>query len=115
MALAYVDYSQQEFGIAAALSNDKAMQEAYQSGDPHTSRLLNSRGPCLMMQLQKPIPRKEHNLKHVPWVLFTGLGPKAWRRSSTSRLKLGGNYYVITGTVTRIFGSGAMILLQQRF
>jgi len=35
MALAYVDYSQQEFGIAAGLSGDKAMQEAYQSGDPY--------------------------------------------------------------------------------
>ena len=35
MALAYVDYSQQEFGIAAALSGDKVMQEAYQSGDPY--------------------------------------------------------------------------------
>jgi hypothetical protein len=35
MALAYVDYSQQEFGIAAALSGDRAMQEAYLSGDPY--------------------------------------------------------------------------------
>ena len=34
-ALAYVDYSQQEFGIAAALSGDPAMQEAYRSGDPY--------------------------------------------------------------------------------
>ncbi|CUI27256.1 DNA polymerase [Achromobacter kerstersii] len=33
--LAYVDWSQQEFGIAAALSGDKAMQEAYASGDPY--------------------------------------------------------------------------------
>lgn len=33
--LAYVDWSQQEFGIAAALSGDKAMQEAYLSGDPY--------------------------------------------------------------------------------
>ena len=31
--VAYVDWSQQEFGIAAALSGDKAMQEAYLSGD----------------------------------------------------------------------------------
>lgn len=31
--VAYLDYSQQEFAIAAALSDDKAMQEAYQSGD----------------------------------------------------------------------------------
>jgi DNA polymerase I len=33
--LAYVDWSQQEFGIAAALSNDPLMKEAYQSGDPY--------------------------------------------------------------------------------
>lgn len=34
-ALAYVDWSQQEFGIAAALSGDLAMQKAYLSGDPY--------------------------------------------------------------------------------
>jgi hypothetical protein len=34
-AIAYVDWSQQEFGIAAALSGDLAMQEAYSSGDPY--------------------------------------------------------------------------------
>ena len=33
--LTYVDWSQQEFGIAAALSGDAAMLEAYQSGDPY--------------------------------------------------------------------------------
>jgi hypothetical protein len=32
-AVAYVDWSQQELGIAAALSGDKRMQEAYVSGD----------------------------------------------------------------------------------
>ncbi len=35
MALAYIDYSQQEFGIAAALSSDDAMAAAYISGDPY--------------------------------------------------------------------------------
>jgi hypothetical protein len=34
-ALAYLDYEQQEFGIAAALSGDPAMMEAYRSGDPY--------------------------------------------------------------------------------
>ena len=34
-ALAYIDWSQQEFGIAAALSGDTRMQEAYASGDPY--------------------------------------------------------------------------------
>jgi hypothetical protein len=33
--LAYVDWSQQEFGIAAALSGDAAMLDAYASGDPY--------------------------------------------------------------------------------
>ncbi|MCK9387704.1 MAG: DNA polymerase [Sulfuritalea sp.] len=33
--LAYVDWSQQEFGIAAALSGDVRMMEAYASGDPY--------------------------------------------------------------------------------
>ncbi len=34
-ALAYIDWSQQEFGIAAALSGDEKMKEAYLSGDPY--------------------------------------------------------------------------------
>ena len=35
MAIAYIDYGQQEFGIAAALSGDMAMADAYRSGDPY--------------------------------------------------------------------------------
>ena len=34
-AVAYLDYEQQEFAIAAALSGDKAMMAAYSSGDPY--------------------------------------------------------------------------------
>lgn len=33
--IAYIDWSQQEFGIAAALSHDPLMKEAYHSGDPY--------------------------------------------------------------------------------
>jgi DNA polymerase-1 len=33
--VAYIDWSQQEFGIAAALSGDPTMSAAYQSGDPY--------------------------------------------------------------------------------
>jgi DNA polymerase-1 len=33
--VAYIDWSQQEFGIAAALSGDGEMQSAYLSGDPY--------------------------------------------------------------------------------
>lgn len=35
--IAYIDWSQQEFGIAAALSQDPLMMEAYASGDPYMS------------------------------------------------------------------------------
>lgn len=34
-AVAYLDWAQQEFGIAAGLSEDCAMLEAYQTGDPY--------------------------------------------------------------------------------
>ena len=34
-AIAYIDWEQQEFGIAAALSGDMNMQQAYVSGDPY--------------------------------------------------------------------------------
>jgi len=34
-AVAYIDWSQQEFAIAAALSGDAAMMDAYASGDPY--------------------------------------------------------------------------------
>src|SRR5205807_5012904 len=33
--VAYVDWEQQEFGIAAALSGDRLMADAYLSGDPY--------------------------------------------------------------------------------
>ena len=34
-ALAYIDFGSQEIGVAAALSGDEAMIQAYQSGDPY--------------------------------------------------------------------------------
>ncbi len=35
MGVAYIDWSQQEFGIGAALSRDQVMMDAYSSGDPY--------------------------------------------------------------------------------
>ena len=35
--LAYIDWAQQEFGIAASLSGDEAMIDAYESADPYLS------------------------------------------------------------------------------
>lgn len=42
-AIAYIDWSQQEFGIAAALSGDEAMMQAYQSGDPYLTFAIQAR------------------------------------------------------------------------
>jgi DNA polymerase-1 len=42
-ALAYVDWEQQEFGIAAAFSGDPAMMFAYLSGDPYLAFAIQAR------------------------------------------------------------------------
>jgi hypothetical protein len=41
--IAYIDWGQQEFGIAAALSGDKAMMEAYRSGDPYLAFAIQAK------------------------------------------------------------------------
>jgi hypothetical protein len=43
-ATAYIDWQQQEFGIAAALSGDAAMQAAYRSGDPYLTFAKQANG-----------------------------------------------------------------------
>lgn len=42
MGLAFIDWSQQEFGIAAALSGDKAMMKAYATGDPYLALAIRA-------------------------------------------------------------------------
>ncbi len=41
--LAYIDWCQQEFGIAAALSGDPSMMEAYQTGDPYLAFAIQAK------------------------------------------------------------------------
>ena len=40
-AVAYLDYEQQEFGIAAFLSSDTNMMNAYRSGDAYLARIAH--------------------------------------------------------------------------
>ena len=40
--LAYIDWAQQEIGIAAALANDQAMQTAYRTGDPYLALAIQA-------------------------------------------------------------------------
>lgn len=53
-AVAYVDWSQQELGIAAALSGDPAMIQAYRSGDPYLefARMAGAVPPSATKQSQ---------------------------------------------------------------
>ena len=62
-ALAYIDWSQQEFGIAAALSKDEKMMQAYQSGDPYLEFAKLARQILLgatKKTHQKNTPKKTH-------------------------------------------------------
>ncbi len=58
-ALAYVDWSQQEFGIGAFLSGDVAMQRAYESGDPYLefARLAGAVAPNATKE-SNPVERR---------------------------------------------------------
>ena len=74
-ALAYVDYSQQEFGIAAALSKDKAMQEAYQSGDPYITFAKQS-GAVPDDATPETHPKERNQFKTCALGTQYGLGPE---------------------------------------
>lgn len=52
--LAYIDYSQQEVGIAAALSNDTSLTTAYVSGDPYITFAVQA----------KALPRRATRAEH---------------------------------------------------
>ena len=63
-AVAYVDWSQQEFGIAAALSGDGAMMEAYSSGDPYLT-FAKQAGAVPADATKQSHPHKRGQLKVV--------------------------------------------------
>ena len=60
-ANAYLDYSQQEFGIAAALSDDQNMLQAYQSGDPYLEFAIQSQEvPAGATEHTHPVERGQY-------------------------------------------------------
>ncbi len=79
-ALAYIDWSQQEFGIAAALSGDKAMQAAYSSGDPYLT--FAKQAGAVPADATKESHKAERELFKV-CALATqyGMGPQSLARS----------------------------------
>ena len=59
--LAYVDWVQQEFGIAAALSNDQAMLAAYESGDSYLAFAKQAGGVPDDATKETHEPEREHD------------------------------------------------------
>jgi len=79
-ALAYIDWSQQEFGIAAALSGDKAMQDAYLSGDPYLTFAKQAR--AVPADATKASHKAERELfKVCALAVQYGMGEKSLARS----------------------------------
>ena len=76
MALAYIDWEQQEFGIAAALSGDPAMMEAYTSGDPYLS-FAKQAGAVPQSATKKSHPRERERFKVCALGVQYGMGAKA--------------------------------------
>ena len=77
-AVAYVDWKQQEFGIAAALSGDTAMQAAYRSGDPY----LAFAKQAVPFRTAPPRQRTAHSASYsssASWRCSTACRQTGWR------------------------------------
>ena len=74
--IAYVDWSQQEFGIAAALSGDEAMKQAYASGDPYLE-FAKLAGAVPADATKKSHPKERALFKATVLAVQYGMGAEA--------------------------------------
>jgi len=74
--VAYVDWSQQEFGIAASLSGDSNMIEAYQSGDPYLTFAKQAHAVPPNATKQTHGPQREQ-FKACALAVQYGMGPES--------------------------------------
>ncbi|MGA2255665.1 MAG: DNA polymerase, partial [Thermoguttaceae bacterium] len=75
-AVAYLDYEQQEFGIAAALSGDKAMQNAYLSGDPYLA-FAKQAGAVPLDATKKSHSTQREQFKNCSLAVQYGMGAES--------------------------------------
>lgn len=75
-AIAYVDWSQQEFGIAAALSGDENMKTAYQSGDPYLT-FAKQAGAVPENATKRSHPDERSRFKVCALAVQYGMGPQS--------------------------------------
>ncbi len=76
MAIAYIDWSQQEFGIAAALSRDPNMLDAYLSGDPYLE-FAKLAGAVPQDGTKKSHPAERENYKACVLAVQYGMGEES--------------------------------------
>jgi hypothetical protein len=79
-AVAYVDWSQQEFGIAAALSDDPAMMAAYMSGDPYLAFAKQARAVPADATKQSH-PQERERFKVCALAVQYGMGSQSLAQS----------------------------------
>ena len=75
-ALAYIDWSQQEFRIAAALSGDEFMKAAYRSGDPYLE-FAKQAGAVPAHATKKSHPEERERFKACVLAVQYGMGAEA--------------------------------------
>lgn len=73
-SIAYLDYSQQEFGVAAALSGDRNMAQAYRSGDPYLQFAIQA-GAVPNNATRKSHPTERDQFKQCVLATQYGMGP----------------------------------------
>lgn len=82
--LAYVDWSQQEFGIAAALSGDSAMMAAYRTGDPYLAFAIQA-GAVPSTATKKTHEAEREQFKACVLAVQYGMGEVGLAAASTNR------------------------------
>lgn len=74
--IAYLDYCQQEFGIAAALSGDQKMMMAYESGDPYLTFAIQA-GAVPPSATKATHPAERENFKACVLAVQYGMGQQS--------------------------------------
>jgi DNA polymerase I len=99
-AIAYIDWVQQEVGIAAVLSGDAALLEAYKSGDVYLSFAKQAGA------MPADATKATHGPQRELWLLNMGREKLAWHSGSGNHGLLPGIFCGFTGKHSARFGAG---------
>jgi len=87
-AVAYIDWKQQEFGIAAALSRDPAMLAAYSSGDPYLE-FAKQAGLVPETATKQSHPEERKLCKAAVLAVQYGMGPESLASGINQPVQMG--------------------------